>query len=333
MLSIVVPVYNVERYLEKCITSILNQTYKDFEIILVNDGSTDNSKSICEDFAKKDSRIRVINKVNGGLMSAWTEGTKVALGEYVGYIDSDDYISEDYFSKLMQPIHDHGCDISVCGFTRVSDLHGETQVLAADETLQGLYCDDALEMLKQNFYTKLNIQNSRCIKVFRKKMVLDNLCLLDSTITLGEDKTITVPCVLDAKSVYIDNSNFGYYYRIDENSMSHSFNVKLIDNYERLYKNITSTFLAKGYLNDQIKQNLANEFISVATIILFSDNTSKEKRVYLKQLCSLNSWNIVKKYKINSSEKARLLIYRLLKLKAYSCLCFLVAVKKRMGKK
>ena len=100
MLSIIVPVYNTSKFIPQCVESILNQTYKDFEIILVNDGSTDNSKEICEEYANKNECVRVINKKNGGLISAWTEGTYQAKGDYVGYIDSDDYIEENYFEVL-----------------------------------------------------------------------------------------------------------------------------------------------------------------------------------------------------------------------------------------
>lgn len=330
MLSIIVPVYNVEQYLSRCINSILNQTYSDFELILVNDGSTDGSKSICDAFAKEDARIRVLNKENGGLMSAWTEGTKIAQGDYVGYIDSDDYISEDYFFNLMKPIHEHGCDISVCGFTRVSRGHGDIQVLAANGDLQGLYLGEELEQLKQNFYTKLNVQNSRCIKIFKKKLVLDNLSFLDETITLGEDKTITVPCFLDSHSIYINNLSFGYYYRINENSMSHLFNPKLVDNYERLYKNITTSFRSKGYMNEQVEQNMADEIVSVAAIIAFSDNKLREKKAYLKQLCSLDSWQNIKKFELNNPERTRVLLYRMLKMNAHLGICFMASIRKKV---
>ena len=93
LISVIVPIYNVEKYLDKCVDSIINQTYKNLEIILVDDGSPDNCPQMCDDYAKKDSRIRVVHKENGGLSDARNAGMKVATGEYVSFIDSDDYIS------------------------------------------------------------------------------------------------------------------------------------------------------------------------------------------------------------------------------------------------
>ena len=97
-ISVIVPVYNVEQYLERCVDSIINQTYKNLEIILVNDGSTDNSGQLCDELAKKDDRIRVIHKKNGGLSDARNVGIDVAEAELIGFIDSDDYIDEEKIS-------------------------------------------------------------------------------------------------------------------------------------------------------------------------------------------------------------------------------------------
>ena len=102
LISVVVPVYNVENYLEKCVSSITNQTYKNLEIILVNDGSKDNSGAICDDLAKNDSRIKVIHKENGGLSDARNTGINVATGEYIGFVDSDDWIERDMYEQLYK---------------------------------------------------------------------------------------------------------------------------------------------------------------------------------------------------------------------------------------
>lgn len=103
--SIIVAVYNIEKYINQCIESIINQTYSEIEIILVNDGSTDNSLHILQEWKQKDNRIKIINKKNGGLSSARNEGLKVATGEYVAYIDGDDWVSPKMFEKLSQKIN------------------------------------------------------------------------------------------------------------------------------------------------------------------------------------------------------------------------------------
>ena len=103
-ISIIVPVYNVEEYLPKCLDTILNQSFRDFEVILVNDGSKDNSGFICEKYAKKDSRIRIIHKENGGLSSARNAGLDIAKGRYIGFIDSDDFIELKMYEQLYNMI-------------------------------------------------------------------------------------------------------------------------------------------------------------------------------------------------------------------------------------
>ena len=104
MISVIVPIYNVEKYLIKCIESIINQTYKDLEIILVDDGSTDSSGKICDEFATKDNRIKVIHKKNGGLSSARNIGLDICKGNYISFIDSDDYIELDMYEKMIKII-------------------------------------------------------------------------------------------------------------------------------------------------------------------------------------------------------------------------------------
>ena len=110
-ISIIIPVYNVEPYIEKCLESVLDQTYKEFECILVNDGSTDKSGQICDRFAAIDSRIRIIHKKNGGLVSARKTGLKEASGQFIGCVDPDDWIEKDYFENLIKAQQETGADI------------------------------------------------------------------------------------------------------------------------------------------------------------------------------------------------------------------------------
>lgn len=121
LISIIVPVYNVEKYLEKCVMSILNQTYRDIEIILVDDGSTDQCSSICDNLKQKHSNIRVIHKKNGGLSSARNVGLEVASGKFIGFVDSDDYIAPSMFEKLYQALIANSADLAICGVNMVDE--------------------------------------------------------------------------------------------------------------------------------------------------------------------------------------------------------------------
>ena len=120
-ISIIVPVYKVEPYIHKCIDSILNQTFKEFELILVDDGSPDNCGNICDEYAKKDNRVRVIHKENGGISSARNIGLDVSNGEYIGFVDSDDYIKLDMYERLYNSCKVNNADISIIGTIEVDE--------------------------------------------------------------------------------------------------------------------------------------------------------------------------------------------------------------------
>lgn len=118
LLSVIVPIYNVEKYLNKCIESIVSQTYTNLEIILVDDGSTDGSPAICDNWAERDSRIKVIHKRNGGLSDARNAGMAIATGEYIAFVDSDDWLDKNMYSVLTDAIEKNGCDAAGCSFVR-----------------------------------------------------------------------------------------------------------------------------------------------------------------------------------------------------------------------
>lgn len=127
LISIIVPVYNVEQLLERCVESICSQTYENIEIILVDDGSTDKSGELCDEYAKKDSRIKVIHKTNGGLSDARNAGLEIAMGDYVSFIDSDDWIEKEFHEKLYNALMRYNCDIAGCKYrkcTSVSEISG-----------------------------------------------------------------------------------------------------------------------------------------------------------------------------------------------------------------
>ena len=122
LISVIVPVYKVEKYLNQCIESVLAQTYQNLEIILVDDGSPDRSGEICEEYAKKDTRIRVLHKSNGGLSTARNTGLQIISGAYIAFLDSDDYLAPDMYETLYRELIENDADIAVCGFVKISVL-------------------------------------------------------------------------------------------------------------------------------------------------------------------------------------------------------------------
>lgn len=153
LITIVVPVYKVEKYLEKCINSILSQTYSNLEIILVDDGSPDNCGKMCDTYAKKDNRIKVIHKENGGLSDARNAGIEIAKGKYITFIDSDDYIEEDYIEFLYNLIKENNVKVSICSHTVIYDTGriiekatNEHSILEAKTTIERILYDEGIDI-------------------------------------------------------------------------------------------------------------------------------------------------------------------------------------------
>lgn len=204
LISIIVPVYNMEQYLDRCMDSILNQTYENLEIILVDDGSTDKSSLMCDEYAKKDPRIKVVHKVNGGLSDARNAGLDVATGAYIGYVDSDDWIEPDMYEKMYQACIEYNAQVVVCRYAQVyrdKTVKNDTDnVVAFDrEKLLGYYICDSDDY---------KIYNSVWSKLFKRELVDGVKFPVGKN---SEDIMYTTKAFCKAdKGVYIDKCLYNY---------------------------------------------------------------------------------------------------------------------------
>lgn len=186
--SVIVPVYNVEKYLSKCIESIINQTLKDIEIILVNDGSTDNSGKIIDRYAVKDKRIKVIHKKNEGQGSARNAGIDIATGEYVGFVDSDDWIDSDMYENLYIKAKEEALDVAVCGRKVWSENNVITyKINMKNEILNDLQNDLPDYIVNYLLYT---YTVSTCNKIYKSKMLKNNNIRFDNVKNVGSEDAL-----------------------------------------------------------------------------------------------------------------------------------------------
>ncbi len=198
LVSIIIPIYNVEDYLERCLNSVVNQTYKNLEIILVNDGSTDRCKKICDDYQKKDDRIKVIHKENGGLSDARNAGIEIAKGEYISFIDSDDYVSNDYIEYMYNMIKNTSSKLAICGVkevwahtTIVEEAHTKSESLTAKQTLRNLLLDQGIEicayakLYHRDLFKEIRFPKG---KVYEDSAVMYKLIMLADKIVYGDKK-------------------------------------------------------------------------------------------------------------------------------------------------
>ena len=224
-ISIIVPIYNVEQYLGTCINSILNQTFKDFELILVNDGSTDNSLEICKYYKKIDSRICIINKKNGGLSSARNAGLDIAKGEYIGFVDSDDYIHPQMYEILYNYIKKEEADISLCDFKKVK-CYEKCESQKYDEKNLDIksYCNTQAseELFKEKAITFIVAWN----KLYKRKLFNDNRYKLGKRY---EDEFIIHRLLYQSTKVVYVPVELYFYLKRDNSIMSKSFSLKNLD--------------------------------------------------------------------------------------------------------
>lgn len=244
--SVILTVYNTAKYLDQCMESVLAQTEKDIEIILVDDGSTDGiSPQMCDEYAKKDDRVRVIHKENGGLTSAWIRGTKEATSPYVCYIDSDDWVEKDMVQSLYPYTSlGKGGDKSDDSFVqseiissnyiveKASERRKETQSLAPGE-----YTGDKLDDVRTRLLGEevRPVTMSRCMKLISRQLVLDNIKYCKGNIKMGEDVNMTLPCLCDCKRLVVVKEGYFYHYRLVFDSMSHGYDAKLLNNLDNYY--------------------------------------------------------------------------------------------------
>ena len=177
LISVVIPVYNTEKLLNRCVDSLLSQEYSDFELILIDDGSTDNSLAICESYAKEHEEIILLNKVNGGVSSARNAGLKIASGSYTLFVDSDDYMSEDYLTTLYN--HCHNCDFVVGGFTyfgsKGSPITPPRHVFTIDDK-----SNDLEELFRYSL-----LLNTPWAKLYRTRIIKEHNLNFDENMKVG----------------------------------------------------------------------------------------------------------------------------------------------------
>ena len=239
--SIIVPVYKVEKYLSNCIESVLNQTFSDFELILVDDGSPDACPHICDNYKEKDNRIKVIHKQNGGLASARRAGIKVAEGEYVFNLDSDDLIEKDTLECAHKIIQDTNCEIVSFSYRWVEN--GKTVKLTDDGIDEGLYIKKDIE---KYIYPRILMDKNMnhmsyylAGKAVKREFLMPYQLGVNEKISLGEDLCCVIPCYLNARSVYI-SKKAAYLYSVRYDSLSKAFNTNQIYLIEDVINEITT---------------------------------------------------------------------------------------------
>lgn len=280
LVSIIIPVYKVEKYLTECIESVLKQTYSNIEILLIDDGSPDNSGKICDKYAEKDSRIKVVHKENGGVSSARNVGLEHAKGEYIAFVDSDDFVDESYIEKMYINLQENKSDLVFCGF---ADYLDEKVVLLRQqipEMIQVNFHDKLFRNFIVRFFNSKIYINSSTWRILYKRLLIEDL-RFNLDIKIGEDLIFLLQAICRAKKITSIDEHL-YFYRKDNESATRSYKKNFLNNqlelscqFEKIFKNFEeSQVLLQGYntllcyyaFSNEIKYRKDNFKKSVAEI-------------------------------------------------------------------
>ena len=221
LISVIVPIYNVEKYLARCVGSIVNQTYKNLEIILVDDGSPDRCPQMCDDYAEKDSRIKVVHKKNGGLSDARNAGMAVATGEYISFIDSDDYVSDDFFECLLDVMNKENSDIAECSVVKFYE-DNRFDEFSDDLSVKTYDTQDAMSALIAENQFHQHVWN----KLYKTELVKDIPYAVGK---LNEDEFWTYQVFGRANKVSKLNKTMYYYFQRNSSIMGVGYNIRRLD--------------------------------------------------------------------------------------------------------
>lgn len=308
--SIIVPVYNVEDYLKKCLSTITNQTYADIEIILIDDGSTDNSGEICDKFALLDSRIKVTHKKNGGVSEARNAGIRVATGKWLTFIDPDDYVTDNYVEYLLELIRENDADISIATHTYVTPKKeinyetGEFVIMDGEETLRRMLLNNGFDM-------------GLWAKMYRTEYFSDISFPVGK---LFEDSLITYQIVNKASKIVFSSKSIYYYVNRSTSIVNYSFNIKKFDLIEM--NKLNEKFINNTYpnLKNEAKRRVIWSYFSTLNQVMTSNDKTVIKKYApeLKEYITSNGKFILSKSFIPMRDKIGYITLKVFGIEGYS---------------
>lgn len=334
--SIIVPVYNVEKYFDRCVQSLLNQTLKEIEIILVDDGSPDSCPKLCDDFAIQDSRIKVIHKLNGGLGFARNSGLEIATGEFVAFVDSDDYVDLSMYETLYNQANEINLDTVYCGFNNVDKKQNILPISEVDSLkifnspneIHGFLLD--MIGTEPTYSVDRKYQMSVWHAIYsRNSIETNNIRFCSEKEFISEDIIFHIDYLQKVNKIGIIPDPMYYYcYNVDASSLSSSYRIDRFERYVILYKEICSR-LSLPETNNRAKRLLIGYTRSLIFHLNNYNLSFKEKIKIIKLICNDKIWNHIDvEYKGEKLPFFQKIIYYNVKKSHYYLLLFFVYIKK-----
>lgn len=315
LISIVVPVYNASKYIHKSVDSILNQTYRNIEVVLVDDGSTDDSGIICDGYAGEDSRVKVIHKENGGLVSAWKAGAEASTGDYLSFVDSDDWIDENMMEELVARTSDEDKEIISSDYV-IERPSGDSfnseyvyQALKPGEYLKKQLDEEVIPNLLGHENRFVTI--SRCMKLISRCLITDNMHYSSEKIRMGEDMSVMLPALIDARRLVIMDHKAYYHYLYVKESMVHKYDSTMEDSFKLLMEAVDRVISDKDI--PALKEQAKKERIFLL-LLSVKNEVRGNKENYRENIRRIHRENedLIKNTKVEVGAFSNKLVYRAL---------------------
>ena len=315
LISSIVPVYNAIEYLDKCVGSLIGQSYSNIEIILVDDGSTDGSGEVCDKLAASDARIKVIHKENGGLVSAWKAGVAASTGEYLNFIDSDDWVDTNMFAEMSEWLSGSDKEIVASDYIIEKDTGEQTYVY--QEIEPGEYDREAIEnKVIPNLlgHEHRYITISRCMTLISRKLILDNIQFVNEKTVMGEDATIMYPALIDSERIVIMDHKAYYHYWYELQSMAHKYDKNMLSKVQLLRDTLENMLRAK-FSGDELSVRLGQldlEYIFLLMLVVKIEargNVKGYHKAILAMCKEPATKKLIKETKVELKDKSNKLLY------------------------
>ncbi|MBO5019506.1 MAG: glycosyltransferase family 2 protein [Clostridia bacterium] len=325
VVSIIVPIYNSEKYLNRCIDSILSQTFKDFEVILVNDGSSDNSGKICDDYALNDNRVKVLHKQNGGVSAARNDGIRAASGEYIMFVDSDDYIDSGMLQFMLEKqagdVELVICSTRIVGVQATQDFHLRDGEYYPCGLIEKFCLDNSFKISLSSPFAKL----------FRKCVLIENELVFDTNMSLGEDTDFNMRYVSKMhKKTVVMNEIYYSYVKDNEDSLFSKFRSHHYSNVTSVYDRIYEVASELG-CSEAALLNLTEGHINRLITDVLKAFSTADKNVcidYMKNVS--NDKYFIENFEMLKKSKLRYITAKLLIKKQYKLIYYFMLIKYKL---
>lgn len=298
-LSIIVPIYNVEKYLDRCMVSLLNQTLKDIEIIMVDDGSPDNCPKMCDEYAKNDNRVKVVHKKNGGLGFARNSGLEIAKGEYIAFVDSDDYVDLNMYEKLYKTAKEYNNEAVFCGFKKEFSPNRFIECKECDTYTE--YSSDKMNELVLDFIAAPPHCKSEYIhdmsvwhSIYKRSIIEDNnIRFISERDYASEDIPFQIDFLKCCKKIgFIPNIFYVYCY--NGGSLTKSFKPEKFKKIQALYYLLKERTLENDKDSLRAKRLFIGYVRAMIRLIVTLEITKAQKLEYIRNIITSNIWNEIK---------------------------------------